>query len=215
MDSSSRRHWMACLAALSLMGCATLQDFNYECTQKWRTECAWLEYWWCRPAWTGSDYKKGWQAGYLDVITGGDGCPPLVAPHEYWRPSQILEDCDQGRHDWYVGFQDGAMMAKQLPDTHYVKLWNPPPVGYAVVAPVDPAVPVVSPPRVAPGSQSGPELDPDLPPMPEIQPLPEPQRMPVPPQNEALPPLSNNLPAFPASYEVSTAGSGPQAFPTF
>lgn len=209
MDSQSfRRQWMAALSLFAFAGCATFQDAHYEYSQKWRTECAWLEYWWCNPEWTGSDYKKGWQAGYLDVLTGGSGEPPMIAPHEYWKPSQILKDCDKGRHDWYVGFQDGAMMATNLPDTHYIKLWNPPPVGHvglapAMVQPMDAgyiqSLPVTEPklvdPKLAP---------PGVPPA-NLQPIPE---LNSPPVDQALPPN-------PASYEMPQQQAQPAAFPTF
>jgi hypothetical protein len=155
------RRWCSVLAFLPLAGCATMQDVHYEATQKLRTECAFLHFCWCSDEWIDSDYGKGWKAGYLDVLTGGDGQPPLVAPRCYWAPSQVLKHGDQKRHDWYVGFQDGAMMASVEPDTHYVKIWNPTPTvqpaGY-YEAPASPT----SEPRPAPPSEA-----PALKPMPD------------------------------------------------
>jgi hypothetical protein len=134
MFLSKLRRWSTTvLCAASLAGCTGLVDSHYEHTQKLRTELAYLKFWWTCEEGCSADYKKGWKAGYLDVITGGDGQPPMFAPHCYWKPSQILKHGDKNRQEWYTGFQDGAMMASLQPDTHYLKVWNPPacpPGGY-------------------------------------------------------------------------------------
>ncbi|SFH84591.1 hypothetical protein [Planctomicrobium piriforme] len=184
----SIRHWLSLLAFAPLAGCATFQDVHYEHTQKLRTECAYFHYWWCSGS-SGSDYAKGWKAGYMDVLTGGDGQPPLVAPHCYWAPSQITKHCDEKRHDYYVGWQDGAMMASLEPDTHYVKVWNPAPVcrtaAYEETSGPTPSTtsePALAPPSEAPSltptpgqddswnatpSDGSSPLNPNLPPVPE------------------------------------------------
>ena len=108
-------------------GCATISDCTYECKQKVRTEKAWLHYDGCEDACYSLPYRHGWKAGYYDVVTGGDGCPPMFAPERYSSPFKILHHCDEPRHDWYIGFQEGAMCARQCPDTHYLKAWMPPP----------------------------------------------------------------------------------------
>jgi len=116
-----------------MVGCAGLMDSHYEHSQQFRTEMAYLKFRWTCEQSCSSDYKSGWKAGYFDVVTGGDGNPPMFAPHDYWKPSQILNHGDQKRHEWYLGFQDGAMIASLQPDTHYLKVWAPagacPPVG--------------------------------------------------------------------------------------
>ncbi|MEZ6127485.1 MAG: hypothetical protein R3C59_02225 [Planctomycetaceae bacterium] len=73
-----------------------------------------------------SAYRKGWKAGYYDVLTGNCGTPPLFAPEGLSCPLNITWHCDEPRHDWYVGFQDGAACAHRQPDTHYLKPWLPP-----------------------------------------------------------------------------------------
>ena len=110
----------------SLAGCATFDDVRYEHTQKKRTCAAWRCYDSQSSCHFGCDYEDGWKAGYYDVLTGGCGEPPVVAPRKYWNPHTILKNCDQRRNRWYVGFQDGAAAAKNCPDTHYLKLWMPP-----------------------------------------------------------------------------------------
>jgi hypothetical protein len=177
----SQRRWLGLLAILPLAGCATLQDAHYEHTQGLRTHMAYFHFWWCSGDGGSSDYAKGWRAGYRDVITGGDGCPPLVAPSCYWAPSQILDHCDQKRQEWYVGFQDGAVMASLEPDTHHIRLWNPPP-SYAAAAVYEVGPTPTGEPPLAPAAEAPPAM-----PTP-AQSLPMPDELPAPPGSQLLPP---------------------------
>ncbi|MEL6108401.1 MAG: hypothetical protein AAFU85_20435 [Planctomycetota bacterium] len=111
------------LILFSLTGCASLSDHHYEQSQWRRARTAY------RQAETGSsrypsDYKQGWIDGFYEVSTGGPSCPPAFAPSEYWRPKQIIEDCDNRRHEYYSGWQDGAACASQYPETHYLRLFE-------------------------------------------------------------------------------------------
>ncbi|HWL10678.1 MAG TPA: hypothetical protein VNQ76_19885 [Planctomicrobium sp.] len=178
----SLRKWLTPLAFVPLAGCATFQDVHYEHSQKLRTECAYWHFKWTSDEAMTSDYKKGWKAGYMDVLTGGDGEPPVIPPRCYWGPGQITKHCDQKRQEWYVGFQDGAMMASLEPQTHYIKTWTPPAtahVGYydeedPTQAP--PQSPPAVPPSEAPKDKSHwesaapqrlPQSNPNLPPVPD------------------------------------------------
>lgn len=125
--SMMKRYSAGLLVMFAMTGCASLVDMHYEHSQKLRTEMAYLKFWWHSDESCSSDYKAGWKAGYLDVTTGGDGSPPMFAPHGYWNPAQILAHKDKKRNEWYTGFQDGAMLASLQPDTHYLKVWAPPP----------------------------------------------------------------------------------------
>jgi len=125
MADSLLRQSSLFLLLLTMTGCAGLMDSHYEHSQQLRTEMAYLKFRWTCEQSCSSDYKSGWKAGYFDVVTGGDGIPPMFAPHDYWKPSQILNHGDQKRQEWYVGFQDGAMIASLQPDTHYLKVWAP------------------------------------------------------------------------------------------
>jgi len=107
------------------IGCATVSDLKYELTQKVRTQKAW-EHYDTGTVCCSSAYRKGWKAGYYDVLTGNCGTPPLFPPEHLSSPLNITWHCDDPRHDWYVGFQDGAACAQQQPDTHYLKPWLPP-----------------------------------------------------------------------------------------
>ena len=118
---------VAPLAGFSLAGCASLNDLCYETKQKKRACDAWQ----CYAAENCStkfskDYKLGYKAGYYDVLTGGSGCPPVIAPKCYWDPGNVLKYCDERRNEWYRGWQDGAAHAKGQPDTHYLKTFLPP-----------------------------------------------------------------------------------------
>ncbi|WP_437224101.1 hypothetical protein SH661x_003487 [Planctomicrobium sp. SH661] len=157
-----KRYSTMLLALLSMAGCASLVDSHYEHTQRLRTELAYLKFWWHSEDACGHDYKAGWKAGYLDVTTGGDGQPPMFAPHCYWSPSQILCHCDQKRNEWYTGFQDGAMIASCQPDTHYLKVWAPPPVcQYPPYSPAESgsttSEPALAPPSDSPGLMPTPQ----------------------------------------------------------
>jgi len=120
-----RSHIVVLAASFILAGCASLHDCKYETTQRIRTGRAWLHY---KIGWPGrysSAFSQGWKAGYYDVLSGNDGAPPFFAPERYYEPCKILNDCDKPRNDWYAGFQCGAACAQSVPDTHYMKPWNP------------------------------------------------------------------------------------------
>ncbi len=114
--------WISGLILLS--GCASLNDFCYEQTQQARARS---EYRGCASAECSKyprDYKKGWMDGFYEVATGGCLTPPAIAPQCYWNPSQLLDDCDNRRHQYYSGWQDGAARASEFPDTHYLKIYE-------------------------------------------------------------------------------------------
>lgn len=195
-----RRCWAALILMLPHVGCSSLQDAHYEHTQKLRTEMAYLHYWWCHTGGGGTDYRRGWKAGYRDVTMGGDGQPPLVAPHAYWKPSQILKDCDQRRQEWYLGFQDGAMMASLEPDTHYIKLWTPPPaVVYQASAVMPesadgaPLVPAGEQPALTPTPANAVE---DIP-MPDLKKAPKATNAPSPPTKPPVAPVPEKADSIP------------------
>jgi len=109
---------------LLFVGCASMTDWKYEQTQHHRAREAYKacgnpcgE---CYP----KDYRSGWLDGYYAGLTGDGCCPPSIAPARYWDPHQILDDCDNRRHAYYSGWQDGAAAAARCPDTHYLKVWE-------------------------------------------------------------------------------------------
>ena len=121
----SRGKLSALALFLSLPGCTAISDCKYEVSQKVRTSQAWHEFDGCQDECFTCDYQSGWKAGYYDVITGGTGCPPVIAPKKYWKPPVVFEHDPCRRNDWYCGFQDGAACAKCQPDYHYLQTFMP------------------------------------------------------------------------------------------
>lgn len=122
----SRGKLSAVALFLSLPGCTAISDCKYEVSQKIRTCQAWHEFDGCQDECFTCDYQSGWKAGYYDVVTGGTGCPPVIAPKKYWKAPVVFEHDPRQRNDWYCGFQDGAACAKCQPDFHYLQTFMPP-----------------------------------------------------------------------------------------
>lgn len=108
---------------LTLCGCTTISDCKYECDQKLRSHQAWCAFDACHDECFTGDYRSGWKAGYYDVATGGNGCPPVVPPKRYWRPPVCFEHDPCRRNEWYCGWQDGAACAQSEPDFHHLQPW--------------------------------------------------------------------------------------------
>jgi hypothetical protein len=121
----SRGRWSAMALFMSLSGCTALCDCKYELGQKIRTSQAWHDFDGCNEECFTGDYKSGWKAGYYDVVTGGTGMPPVIAPRKYWKPPVFCEHDPSRRDEWYCGFQDGAACAKCQPDYHYLQTFLP------------------------------------------------------------------------------------------
>ena len=83
-----------------LSGCTTLTDCKYELGQKVRTKQAWHEFDGCNDRCFTLDYSCGWKQGYYDVLTGGDGRPPVVPPKKYWKPPVFTEHDPSRVNDW-------------------------------------------------------------------------------------------------------------------
>jgi hypothetical protein len=132
--------WKVVALLLLVPGCTGISDCKYELDQKIRTANAWCAF--DSGGCVTCDYKSGWKAGYYDVITGGTGCPPVVAPKKYWKPPVFFEHDPSRRNDWYIGFQDGAACAKCEPDHHYLAAFLPcQPTGPVIHHHHTPAVP--------------------------------------------------------------------------
>ena len=55
----------------------------------------------------------GFRAGYKNVASGGNGCPPPVPPRKYWSWKYQTEKGQAKVSAWYAGFPYGAMVAEQ------------------------------------------------------------------------------------------------------
>ncbi|MCH7990681.1 MAG: hypothetical protein IID46_16185 [Planctomycetes bacterium] len=60
-----------------------------------------------------STFGAGFRAGYRDVASGGNGCPPPVPPRKYWGWKYQTEEGQAKVSAWYAGFPFGAMDAEQ------------------------------------------------------------------------------------------------------
>lgn len=58
------------------------------------------------------EFAAGWKAGYLNVLTGGDGRAPIIPPERFWIEGSLGRDCN-AQHDWLKGFAQGARCACQ------------------------------------------------------------------------------------------------------
>jgi hypothetical protein len=179
--------WKVVALLLLVPGCTCISDCKYELDQKIRTANAWSTF--DSGGCVSCDYKSGWKAGYYDVITGGTGCPPVIAPKKYWKPPVFCEHDPSKRNDWYCGFQDGAACAKCEPELHYLETFLPcqhavpvshyqhaaPPQQFPIqhlapdMVPTEPMpLPTTDPVPLSPETQSQPEAAPK--PMPGIDP---------------------------------------------
>ncbi len=55
-----------------------------------------------------ANYKKGWCAGYEDVLCGGTGEPPAAPPSRYYGPLARRPDRAANVDSWHEGFIAGA-----------------------------------------------------------------------------------------------------------
>ena len=116
---------IACCLVSTLMGCTSMRHCRFELIQQIRTSRAWAEFdstdGNCVFSQYASDYRCGWKAGYYNVLSGGDGRPPVIPPEKYWNPS-LFRDCDScGQREWCSGFRDGAVTARCHADSHLIR----------------------------------------------------------------------------------------------
>ncbi len=56
-------------------------------------------------------FKKGFRAGFHDVLHGGDGKPPVLPPPKYWTVHYRNPSGHKAIEDWFAGFKAGAQWA--------------------------------------------------------------------------------------------------------
>jgi hypothetical protein len=110
--TTMRVRFIAMMLGLTLCGCATINDYQYTLTQRFRADCAYRGNYgiWSRNSW---DYHDGWKQGYFDLSTGQCDEPPATPPHKYWNPRYQSLDGKAAVDQWYSGWQDGATAAIQ------------------------------------------------------------------------------------------------------
>lgn len=119
----------------------------------------------------GGHFEEGFEAGYIAVAQGDDGCPPTLPPRRYWKARYRSPEGHQKARAWFDGYAHGAIAAEHDGIAH----WNRIPVSPA-------AMPTNSPPPLD-WSDASPLL-----PTPQLPDAPEP--MLVPPAPPVASPLS-------------------------
>ena len=108
---------MLAVGVTLLSGCYSLQTAFTDDMIAWRNYRAAQSAWWsCRDVYVDCepnlyDFGLGFRAGYINVASGGNGCPPTLPPQRYWGP-YYQSDC--GREQvvaWYNGYAHGVELA--------------------------------------------------------------------------------------------------------
>ncbi len=59
------------------------------------------------------DFGKGYRAGYADVASGGNGCPPVLPPRCYWAWHYQTPEGQAKVAAWFAGYPHGAATAER------------------------------------------------------------------------------------------------------
>lgn len=109
---------LSLLVTMSLTGCASISGqwsdpgscFRYKC----EAHKAWHRWRWC---YDDVDHRhhfaRGFKAGYRDVLEGGKGCQPTIAPRCYWKSCYQTAEGQAKVNAWFDGFSHGALAAQQ------------------------------------------------------------------------------------------------------
>lgn len=121
------------------------------------------------------DYAQGFKDGFVDfVMAGGTVTPPLLPPRRYWRYDYQTPEGQRAAHDWFAGFEAGAVSAR---DGGYRDLVTIPSTVSAYMGSAPHAPPVVD--RLLPDEIE--EVVPEEPPTPSPETVPlESEELPLP-----------------------------------
>ena len=113
------------MVVLLAPGCAELQDHHYKTVNRLRAHHAWTSFGTTLHTHekASRDYRRGWVAGYYEVLTGGEDVPPVVPPKCYWGPKFQTPVGQLAIVDWYNGFQEGSLVAKSSPIQSGLPVW--------------------------------------------------------------------------------------------
>lgn len=129
--TAHRWHRMAVLPllflALATMGCTPIRGIREYITYNDPAQdfvLGWRNQVWAKQAWherrgTHTDHpyfralREGFRAGYRDVASGGNGCPPAIPPRKYWTWKYQTPEGQAKVAAWFEGFPYGAKAAEQ------------------------------------------------------------------------------------------------------
>ena len=95
------------------VGCTQLEDSRIEARQRRMARAAYVTSpGACNGMPHSVDYAKGFEEGYYDVASGGDGCPPALPPEKYWWATYNSPVGQEHVKAWFQGFRDGAAAAR-------------------------------------------------------------------------------------------------------
>jgi len=131
------------------------------------------------------DYAKGFEEGYYDVASGGDGCPPALPPKKYWRATYGSPVGQDHVDAWFQGFRDGAASAKAEGAGSFGVIRVSAESRYGVERSKN--MPRIVLPMTGPRVKPPPEAEPSIPPppLPDAPPAAEPERAPPVPESPA------------------------------
>ena len=108
-----RPYTVLLLCASMAVGCAQIQDRRIEARQRRMARSAYaVSPGACNGHAHSVDYAQGFEEGYYDVASGGDGCPPALPPQKYWRATYNSPLGQEHVKAWTQGVRDGAAAAK-------------------------------------------------------------------------------------------------------
>ena len=107
-----------CTAFLGLRDFIAYNDGSNNFVIGWRNEV------WARQSWHDNkyafadqaylaDFGIGYRAGYQEVASGGNGCPPPLPPRKYWKWHYETPEGQAKIAAWFAGFPHGAAAAEQ------------------------------------------------------------------------------------------------------
>jgi hypothetical protein len=106
------------LLAVVANGCYAACDALTDASIRVRNRM-WARQAWDESCWRGSnaphldDFHSGFAAGYMDVASGKNGCPPPLPPRKYWSPSRLDSQGRQESAAWYNGYAQGVLAARE------------------------------------------------------------------------------------------------------
>jgi hypothetical protein len=205
----------ALAAILFVCGCAEFQELSIAARNRKAAAGAWKQARWDYwrqgvPHKTREHVGRGFEQGYFDVASGGNGQIPLFPPSYYWGVKYQNPEGSAYIGAWFRGYQDGAMAAERDGLATYNQIptsWSP-----GVASTVD--RPLNEVPGMTPGVPDG-EIVPPVPPvhpgpvMP-LQPqgdlpeaVPQPLIVPSPPGTIIPPPVEPVIPAPPGKTTLT------------
>jgi hypothetical protein len=115
---AATKHLLLLLAILPVCtaGCGAIEEHKDECIAEcydcWDAWCAWHRAKHCYANEPNLHaFGAGFRAGYIHIMNGGNGCPPMLAPRKYWGTHCCFrgDGCESPSLAWFNGFSQGVV----------------------------------------------------------------------------------------------------------